>query len=138
MPKFICSHFMGVMANYGVGLKLAQAWGCPCPMPMLYKMSVLRQVSSHPFQTWGCFKPMLYKMSIQRHKVSSHPFQACGCPMHMLYKMSIQRHNHPCSPPAPCSPFSYSLFWKLADRCKCSQPRGEIFLTLPLSLGSGG
>jgi hypothetical protein len=34
----IHSHFTGVKASYGMGLKSAQAWGCP--MPMLHKMSI--------------------------------------------------------------------------------------------------
>ncbi len=52
-------------------------------------------------------QPMLHKMSIQRHKISSPPS----------------------SPPSLYSPFSYLLFWKLADRYKCAQPIGEIFPT---------
>jgi hypothetical protein len=64
----------------------------------------------------GVAQPMLHKMSIQRHKVSSFPF-----PVPSLY-----------------SPFSYMMFWKLADRSKCAQPIGEIFPTPPLYLYSGG
>jgi hypothetical protein len=56
--------------------------------------------------------PMLHKMFIERHKVSSDPFP----------------------PPAQYFPFSYLLFWKLADRYKCAQPIGEIISTPPLSL----
>jgi hypothetical protein len=33
----ILSHFMGVKASYGVGLKSAQAWGCPWSMKCLFK-----------------------------------------------------------------------------------------------------
>jgi hypothetical protein len=52
----------------------------------------------------------------------------------MLHKMAIQRHyvsSQTLTPPFPYFLFSYWMFWKLADRYKCTQPIGEIFPTHP-------
>ncbi len=69
---------MGNNACYGVGLKSAQSWGCPCSIKCLFKdiRSAL-------------------------------------------------------TPSLRISPFSCWLFWKLADRCKCAQPKGEICAIQP-------